>query len=207
MNTFVLDPYKELYQKELSKLLEQLIDYNLDIREIECIKEYFYNNITLQELSKRFKRHRSTIDIIISKALRKLRRPNKIYNVILNDYCFIKTEKENNNKILKNVENVINKEVLITDNNKINKDKTNDKIIINSDDSPSLKFYKYLRLYPHLAKNNWKYPKEYIEDDFYHYSLVFMPNTENYLYYLKDISKYKESIYKWCQYPVLNNYF
>jgi RNA polymerase sigma factor (sigma-70 family) len=76
----------ELDQSNLSKLLDQVMSVCLSEKEITCLIEYYYEEMTLDQIGERYKLSRERIRQIIVTAKRKIRHYSKAHACYLSAY-------------------------------------------------------------------------------------------------------------------------
>ena len=76
----------ELDQSNLSKLLDRVMSACLSEKEITCLIEYYYEEMTLDQIGERYKLSRERIRQIIATAKRKIRHYSKAHACYLSAY-------------------------------------------------------------------------------------------------------------------------
>lgn len=201
--TNYIDPYLDIYERDLHRSLEYLMDKRLTERERTCIREFYFNSKTYIEISKKYKVSTERIRQITLKGLRKLRRPpndslDTLYQEIVETNYPDRFYSEDYISKLRTIEPIYPFTVEEISPSKFLK--------INEVDTPKMKFKKFLLNYPHLKKYNWRsdFSDKHIEIDFsVNYInnvcpfLVFIPTEPNLLYQVTDLKKHQDVIYKW----------
>lgn len=186
-----IDPYLDIYERDLHCCLERLLDQNIDERTKTCIREYYFESFTFEKIGK--KHHVSTERVrqIIYRGLRDLRRSFSD-NKILQEIAFLNYPGQFYSK------SYISKSrsIKIDPSYHIEIVSPNILLKINKNDTPKMKFKKFLLNYPHLKKYNWSSDFSFNYINLRHY-LVFIPSGPNLLYQVTDLKKHQDVIYKW----------
>lgn len=188
------DPYLEIYDNDLHCCLERLLDQNIDERAKTCIREYYFESLTYEKIGKKYHVSTERVRQIIHRGLRQLR------------YSF------SDNKILQeiaffNCPGQFYSKSYISKSRSIKIDPTyhieivspNNLLKINKNDTPKMKFKKFLLNYPHLKKYNWSSDLSFNYINHTHI-LAFIPSLPNLLYQIDSIKKYQDIIYKWTSF-------
>jgi hypothetical protein len=186
-----IDPYLEIYDNDLHHCLERLLDQNIGERAKTCLREYYFDSLTLEKIGKKHRVSTERVRQIIHRGLRQLRSSftdNKILQELADlNYPgqFYSKNYVSNSRSIK-IDPSCHIEVVSP--NKFMK--------INEFDTPKMKFKKFLLNYPHLMKYNWSSDFSFNYINYSHF-LVFIPSQPNLLYQVTDLKKNKEVIYKW----------